>query len=325
VSATARPLSLTALPLLAVAGRGLYANHAVTLEHGDASSRHRPSITRLLRSCLQPGARPIWLSREGLSLLGLAAVRPRGGDSAWEIDSLILGLHSEAFVLDLLERCIATAGAHSAHRLFLRLPAESSLIPAARRQGFAAVCTETLLTADSAPAPLDPRASMDGWRRRRRDDHDLFQIFSRAVPSEVRWQTALTPREWRALQDPLGRGAEEWVWDPNGDGVTALARIVRSRRTIRATLLTEDGPEGARALTRLLHALSVGTAATKGRLHRVQVLLPDYLPILANTLREHGLQDTAQYDVGVRPIAQRTQRLQLAEKSVEGASRPVIQ
>ena len=326
MSATARPLGLRELPLLALAGRGPYSNHAVTLEHGAQSAQHRPSVGRLLKSCLKPGGRQIWLSRDGLSLLGLAAVRPRAGGSAWEIDSLILGLRSEAFVLDLLERCIATAGAHGAHRLFLRLPAGSPILPAAQRQGFASVCEEILLT---APVPsrddrrdAAPPGSIGGWRRRRRrDDHDLFRLFSATVPREVRWQTALAPREWRAGQDPLGRGAQEWVWDGNGGGVQALARIGRSDHTIRASLLADDRPQPAQAAVALLHALST----SKGRSRRTHVLLPDYLPVLASTLRDNGFQDTARYELGVRPIAQRTQRLQLAERPLEGTARPVIQ
>ena len=326
MSASARPLHLTELPLIALAGRGLHTNHAVTLEHGDASAQHRPSAARLLRSCLQPGGRPIWLSCDGLSLLGLAAVRPRSGGSAWEIDSLILALRSEAFVLDLLERCIATAGAHGAHRLFLRLPAGSALIPATRQQGFAAVSEETLLTAAGA-APADGSSdATDGWRHRRRhDDHDLFRLFSDTVPTEVRWQTALAPREWRAAQDPLARGGQEWVRDTEGSHISALVRISRTRHAVRATLLAADRPEPARTAAALLHRLASGPAAGKGRSQRLQMLVPDYLPVLANTLREHGFQDTARYELRVRPIAQRTQRIQLAERSVEGTVRPVIQ
>ena len=322
MSATARPLRLIELPLLVLAGRGLHANHAFTVEHGDASPQHRPGAARLLRSAVQPGGRQIWLSRDGLSLLGLAAVRPRSGDSAWEIDSLVLGLRSDAFVLDLLERCIATAGAHGAHRLFLRLPAESSLLPVAQRQGFALVCQETLLTAAPARPASPAEASTAGWHRRhRRDDHDLFRLFTETVPTEVRWQTALAPREWRAAQDPAGRGAQDWVFNPDGERATALVRVGRSRHALRATLLGADRLEIARAAMRLL----AGLAGTTTRSSRIQLLLPEYLPVLASTARDHGFQDSAQYQLAVRPIAQRTQRLQLAERSVEGTVRPVIQ
>jgi hypothetical protein len=317
VSANARPLVLTDLPLLALAGRQIYPNHAVTLQHGDSPRGHRPSLTRLLRSSLQPGGRQIWVSRDGLSILGLAAVRPRLGRSAWEIDTLILGTRREAFVLDLLERCISTAGAHGAHRLFLRLRADSPLIAPARRQGFVEVCQETLLTASGTPA-IAPAPTLDGWRRRgRSDDHDLFRLYNDVVPNEIRWQTALAPSEWRATLDPLARQGHDWLLPaPEGDPPRALARLTPAHRGVRAALLATDTPGVARA--------AIAFLTSRAKPHRLDVFVPDYLPILTRTLTESGFAERARYALLVRPIAQRTQRLQLTEQSMEGTVRPVL-
>lgn len=322
MSGVTRPLGLTDLPLLSLAGRTPFNNHAITLQHGSTSPARRPRLTRLLRQSLQPGGREVWINRDGLSLLGLAAARPRSGPSAWEIDSLVLSLNSEAFVLDLLERCIATAGARGAHRLFLRLVAGSDLLPVARRQGFAAAGAETLLGTDAGPAPEsgDESLATDAWRQRTRgDDLTLFRIFSAGAPQEIRWQTALTPGEWRAALDPLGRGAREWVRDdPAG---TALLRVSNDRGRLRAGLIGPDHAEVA------LDAVAALRRLARDQKHRrgIEILLPDHLPVLANSFRELGFQDLTRYELSARPIAQRTQRLQLAERSVEGTVRPVVQ
>ena len=330
MTAHTRPLRLADLPLMALAGRAPYANEAVTLEHGAASVRSRPGWTRLLRNSIQPGGREVWISRDGLSLRGLAAVRPRGGASAWEIDVLVLGVHSEALTLDLLERCVATAGARGAHRLFLRLAAGNPALPSARRQGFAAAGSETLLVrgAESdADAPSDLASAAAGaaaWRRRTRaDDHDLFRLFGDTAPQDTRWQVALTPQEWRAAQDPLGRGGQEWVCA--GDGGAALLRVRRGEGRIRATLLSDDRREPADAAVALLRRLGRTGARGGGPRGTTEVLLPGHLPVVADAFRDHGYHDAAHFDLSVRPIAQRTQRLQLAERSVEGAVWPAIQ
>lgn len=322
MSAHTRPLRLADLPLIALAGRAPYANHAVTLEHGGASAGARPGWPRLLRNSMQPGGREVWISREGLSLRGLAAVRPRGGASAWEVDALVLGLSSEAFVMDLLERCVATAGARGAHRLFLRLAEGSPVLTAARREGFAAAGVETLLVRGAgrdgdggAAAPAAP-----AWRRRgRADDHELFRLFSGSVSHDVRWQIALTPREWRAAQDPLGRRGREWVW--TGGDAPALLRVGRSAAVARATLLCEDRREPAEAAAALLRRLD----REAGRRASVELLLPGHLTRVADVFREQGFHDAARFELSVRPIAQRTQRLQLAERSLEGTVWPAVQ
>ena len=275
MSAHTRPLRVADLPLIALAGRAPYANHAVTLEHGAASAGARPGWPRLLRNSVQPGGREVWISREGLSLRGLAAVRPRGGASAWEIDALVLGLTSEAFVMDLLERCVATAGARGAHRLFLRLAEGSPILTAARREGFAAAGVETLLVrgagreGEGNAAP--PAAT--AWRRRgRADDHDLFRFFGDSVSHDVRWQIALTPREWRAAQEPLGRGGREWGLDRRRRTRAAARRPGRRGRARDAAVRRPPRARGGRRRI-------VAPARSRGRPARtpVELLLPGHL------------------------------------------------
>ena len=314
MSTNARVLNLTDLPVLTLAGRRVHPNHAVTLIHGDRAAQARPRFGRLLQSCLLPGRPRVWISRERGTLLGLAAVQPRRGQAAWEIDALVLALRREAFVLDLLERCVATAGAHGAHRLFLRLPPESPAAEAARREGFLPVTQELLLDARGPVAGV-----AQGWRpRRRSDDHDLFRLYCRQVPQEVRWQTALSPGEWRAALDPLGRGGREWVRPgPDGQGLEALLRVHRGERSLHATVLGAEAAAAAQSAAALLAQDAAG--------RRLQILAPAYAGALLRSLNDCGFEERARYDLLVRPIAQRTRRLQLAERSVKGSPRPVIQ
>ena len=187
-----RTLGLIDLPVLALHSRRVYPNQAVTFEHGQASYGLRPGPLRLLRACLLPGhQRQIWVGRDGATLLGVAALRRRGGRSAWEIDTLITTAPNEAFLLDLLDRAVATAGSDGAHRLFLRLSTASPALEQARRHGFVVVTEETLFGV-SQPLPMDTPPHR-ARRRTRADDHALFRLYSQAVPQEVRWQTALAP------------------------------------------------------------------------------------------------------------------------------------
>ncbi len=318
MTAHARTVRLTDLPILAFHSRRVYPNQAITFEHGDASQRLRPNLRRLLRACLLPrNERGIWISRDGGTLLGVAALRRRGGRSAWEIDALITTVPNEAFLLDLLDRAVATAGADGAHRLFLRLPSDSAIVDPSLRHGFLAVTEETLY---AAAQPLPLQATVSGARRRQRsDDHALFRLYSQAVPQEVRWQTALSPTEWRAALEPLGGGGEEWVLPAaDGAGVEAFVRLCRSASGARVSLLTEgQAPQAESGL-----ALALARAPKK---RRFQVLLPEYALAERRAAEMIGLEPVAQYLLLVRPIAQRARRLQLAERKVEGSVRPVIQ
>ena len=318
-----RTLGLIDLPVLALHSRRVYPNQAVTFEHGQASHGLRPGPLRLLRACLLPGhQRQIWVARDGATLLGVAALRRRGGRSAWEIDTLITTAPNEAFLLDLLDRAVATAGSDGAHRLFLRLSTASPALEQARRHGFVVVTEETLFGA-SQPLPMDT-LPMDtppqrARRRIRADDDALFRLYSQAVPQEVRWQTALAPAEWRAALEPLGRNGAEWVLPSDDAGAAAaLVRLGRAADGSRVSVLTDGRPQTVNAALALAHA-----RARKER--PLQILVPNYAVSTMHTAAAIGMEPVATYVLLVRPIAQRARRLQLAERAVKGIVRPAIQ
>ena len=182
--------------------------------------------------------------------------------------------------------------------------------------------TLPLLVAPVAREADDSEAAGGGWRRRGRgDDHDLFRLFSACTPQDMRWQTALSPGEWRAAQEKLGRGSEEWILDDAGGRPEAMVRLRRGDSILRATVLATERAEVGDAVAGLL----AQRTRTADRTLRSAVLVPSHAPLLTNVLRKQGYEDEAQFALSVRPIAQRTQRLQLAERSVEGTVRPVTQ
>ncbi len=319
----ARTLRLTDLPALALHSRRVYPNHAVTLEHCDDSERVRPSVWSLIQAAL-PRRRHIWISRDGGTLLGVASLRRRGGRSAWEIDTLISTMRNEAFLLDLLDRVVATAGADGAHRLFLRVATDSAALEPARRHGFAAVCEETLYRSTVPAERLreqianSDRVPEEARQRVKADDHTLYRLYAAAVPQEVRWQTALSPAEWRAAQEPLGDHGREWVVECEDAALGAYVRVARGAAANRVTLLTDGTARQAQAAV----AVALGQSR-KGR--RVEVLLPDHAIAETRAVLDLGLEPVAQYQLLARSIAQRASRLRLAEQSVEGSARTVIQ
>ena len=143
MTAQARPLRPADLPALVLHDPQRQANQAVTLDRCDAHAALPCGWAGLLRAALVPrSGRRVWICRRGTRLAGLAALRRRGDAAAWEIETLLWD-GSDAYLLDLLDRGVATAGADGAGRLFLRLPAQSPALEPSLRHGFVAVTRET--------------------------------------------------------------------------------------------------------------------------------------------------------------------------------------
>jgi hypothetical protein len=324
MTVNARHLRLTDLPVLAFHSRRVYPNQAVTLEHAGAPGNARPSFWQTLRTALWPGhRRRIWISRDGSTLLGVIALRRRMSRSAWEINTLITTTRNDAFLLDLLDRAVATAGADGGHRLFLRLATDSPALPVAQSHGFIPITSETLYATPLSPplrAPADP--SPAARRRTRADDHDLFRLYCQVTPHEARWQTALSPVEWRAAQEPLGPDGKEWVLpaasETNGISLGALAQLAGhgDGRTIK--LLAQDNDDAAAA------ALDIALAAVKGSDQPTILLVPEYDTAAHRAAEQRGMHAVGETIMLVRPIAQRVRRLEVADKAVEGSARSVV-
>ena len=308
---------LTDLPIVIGQRDDARINQAVPFDRCDRPDTPLRDWMRLVSATLPRSGRRVWLARDGWSLLGLVAVRPREGRVAWEIDALIEPAEGDVYLLDLLDRGVATAGAVGAGRLFLRVPAESSVVETARRHGFVVVTEETRYVYEQRTTPAGPRPP--ARRRERRHDQALFRLYTETVPQEVRWHTALSPAEWRAAEEPLGRRGRAWVirGDQTADPPAALVRLAQDERVSRAVLLTDGRPQSAHeAVALALHA--------KTSSRPLFLLLPAHAVSEMSAATEAGFTALDRFVLLVRPIAQRAKRLRVAERAVDAAATPVL-
>jgi hypothetical protein len=176
--------------------------------------------------------RHAWISASGKRLNGLVSARRRGSKQAWEIDCLIETTDSQDAILGLLDCATTEAVRNQAEKIFLRLDAESDLLPAVCRAGFAAYQTELLLVGDVAPdttavaLPLRPIS--------RADAYPLFRLYNLVRPEAARRHEAVTFTEWQAAQE------REWL-----------------KHSVQLVLEREGRLTGWVAATHLAHGLSV--------------------------------------------------------------------
>src|SRR5437867_895855 len=105
--------------------------------------------------------RHAWISARRGRLHGLVSVRRRGGRQAWEIDCLMDATADFSAVTGLLECASFEAGRAGTEKIFLRLPADSALLPVVRTAGFAPYANETLYFRS---APLDDLQGNSSFR-----------------------------------------------------------------------------------------------------------------------------------------------------------------
>src|SRR3954471_8300667 len=121
----ALPRSLLPTDVLTLASYGTrnFDNRAWPRERVGAESSPHPLGLMLDKVRTMGRDRCAWVSIEHQRLQGLVAARPRGGRSAWEIDSLIDASPESDIVLDLIDGALAGIGEHGGEKLFVRLSA----------------------------------------------------------------------------------------------------------------------------------------------------------------------------------------------------------
>src|SRR6185295_13180725 len=167
-----------------------------------------------------------WVSIEHQRLRGLVAARPRGGRSAWEIDSLIDASPGSEVVPGLIDCALAGIGEHGGEKLFVRLSAgDSDLIETFRDAGFASYRDETLYARNSSPRVVDVSDLQPALPS---DDYPGFRLYSAAVPEIQRRVEAVTFGEWHAAQERrwLKNGGVELVQHRDGR-ISAWASAAR--------------------------------------------------------------------------------------------------
>ena len=246
---------------------------------------------------------------EGMRLGGLASARVRTGCRVWEVDRLYLPsdqwqvsgdrrtTHWESGPLQLLEQLTREVGAQQAERIFLRLPADSPLVPLARRAGLFPYYEETLLERRDSPPYLDgsdgaPVVLRD---RTQEDDYRLFQLYSAATPQQVRVALGITFDQWRDAQEPCSGRRIERLTEKNGRLTGWLVLWSRGAFEAGAVVVHPDHPESLSALFQL--ALS--------RRGPLSWLVPDYQILIKSLLLHHEFREAERYVVLIKTMAVR--------------------
>lgn len=144
-----------------------------------------------------------WISIKGATLRGLVSARRRASNNAWELDCLINAAEDDdSICLGLLDQALKEATRSGVEKVFLRLSAESAVLPLARRLGFTEYQREILFSS-SAPKilPHDREAPPHFRKMMRSDEFSLFELYNACVPEPVRRAEAATLGEWKAAQD----------------------------------------------------------------------------------------------------------------------------
>lgn len=209
---TVLPTDLVAL--VSYDGR-VYANQAMTRDRIGTEDSPHPLETAFEQWFSFATGRHTCVSVKGPTLRGLVSARKRGSKQAWEIDCLIDAAEGDSGVLlSLLDQITAAAGRSGAMKIFVRLPRGSECERSASRCGFLPYVREQVYRkpVDTGWAYRVP----DGLRRREKaDPFPIFQLYTSAVPPEVRRVEGMTFGEWTAAQESLGR-ATQYVLDHDG-------------------------------------------------------------------------------------------------------------
>ena len=322
VARTVRPTDLVAL--VSFDGR-VYPNEAKTRDRlGREESSPSPLESALEQWFSFATGRQTWISVRGSTLRGLISARRRSSNAAWEVDCLINAAEEESICMSLLDRVSEEAGRSGAEKIFLRLVADSGVVPIARRAGFVPFVVENRY-AHQGPVPserLDRKArrgraasTLSLRRRSRADAYPLFQLYNIAVPEPVRRVEGATFAEWLAAQERhwLTRRSTQLVLDRDGY-LGAWIRAAADGDIGRFDLLVHP-----RELD-LLEPLLLAALARLSSQGFLLTLVPEYEEPLARLLERMGFERQDQYVV----MAKRTAALVKTPRLAAHLQTPVV-
>ena len=192
-----RPLGALDWARCAVVGPRGMTDLAVTL-----TGLCRPRSFRM--SLVGLRARNAWALVEHGRVRGLASIRQRSGPRSWELSHLYVGSEPGQAVVRLLERAAAGAGAYGGERVFLRVEADSPIVPTARLAGYFPSHLETVYRGtagrrDSIHSLFDADSHL--WKRLPEHDHALFRLYNAATPVKVRQLVGMTFDQWASSHE----------------------------------------------------------------------------------------------------------------------------
>ncbi len=214
---------------LLVAGKAL-TNKAWTRESLSGKEARFPDLANMVFGWFNPRQRSsAWVYTEGLSLKGLASVNHRCSPRSWDVNRLMVADQDDTSCLKLLEFVSLAAGQQRIGRIFLSLPAESSLLRPAEETGFLPYTSVYVYCRESSNGiPADGRAPPGLLPRRKKadDDYRLFELYLMCAPAPIRRAEGTTYTEWQANR--RRRLGQEWVFEKDG-GIVGWAATAGGR------------------------------------------------------------------------------------------------
>ena len=242
----------------------------------------------------------------------MGAICPRSGKKSWEVSHLYAAPDSDGALMALLEQTSAASAYGGAERVFLRVEADSDIIPAARRAGFFPCFRETLYRRQTSGLETGRGlfdADSHSVRRRPEHDHALFRIYNETTPLKARQLVGMTLEQWKDSREPaVGRPKERaleldgavrgWLGTSVRSGVGRIEIMLHPDYTALTSDLVDSG------LRSLAEAMSV------------VAVVPEYVPILGGALEERGFRSEGEFATLVKSIALMERQAAVARTSL---------
>ena len=259
----------------------------------------KPSLLAIARSSVAGGARAgAWVVSGGGAMEAIASARRLHGRRSWQVTQLLADGCAEGAVTRVLEQVAVEAGGAGAERVFLRLPADCTLLDAARRSGFFPVFLETLMRGRPpalAPDAAGPEATSPRDASRL-DEYGMFRLYNAAIPPDVRRLAGVTFDQWRDSRE-RGAGREREYVLEGEHGLDGWLKVGRRGADGWMQAMLAPGSEGAAV------ALAASGLGRLAGARSVCALVVESQPDWGRALGELGMAAEADFVVCVRTMA----------------------
>ena len=264
----------------------------------------------LLSLWVSRGTQKIWIATDKTEVGGLISPRNRYGSNAWEIDHLLLSEANSHSCFGLLKILSIIGGEQGITKLFLRLCSNSSLVDAAKSEGFSCYLSEHLYQWDQEQDKSNGQRSQPTWSCIRRhketsDEYGLYGIYRDCAPQALQIIEGVNFKEWQGMKikDEGRNWKTEWVYEKQGN-LVGWVRIKREANTGQFEAMV--APEGDSE-----HLLSYTIKSLSG-CNQIHCLVPEYQNSLRNILEDYGFCQVDEYSDMVKELAVRADNPYLA-------------
>ena len=233
-----------------------------------------------------------WVCTGENGLQGFVSVRSHNESFSWEIDHLLLKRNdSNSICSDLLHAVVSDLRRSAAHRIFLRLAADSPLIEPAQRVGFTPYLRECLYQLNTMWTAH--KTGTKSWQNIRplnkKDEYHLFELYNVAFPATVRCIEGVTFTEWREVRGSLAcpQWKSQFVAEDNGNIIAQCNIASRGNIGQFEVIIHPDAD---------VEEIIGYAGAYLSNYPTIRCLVPQHDSILASSLAGHGFVPVAEYD-----------------------------